>query len=128
MLEAEKFSIPTSAVVVRSTLSNFEVNTPELSPPNGNASTCIVYKNASLLLQAAVDCAVNPPKPGDESYESFIGEKTKILRTLEENSNLIVSALQALPGIKCAPIQGAMYVYPEVRTAVAVAGEEQQSK
>lgn len=29
---------------------------------------------------------------------------------------MIVNSFNSLPGIKCAPVQGAMYVYPEVST------------
>ncbi|KAL1230442.1 Alanine aminotransferase [Trichinella pseudospiralis] len=42
---------------------------------------------SSVLGQIVMDCVVQPPKPGDSSYELFIKEKTEILKNSKRESN-----------------------------------------
>uniref|UniRef100_A0A915C977 alanine transaminase n=2 Tax=Parascaris TaxID=6254 RepID=A0A915C977_PARUN len=69
---------------------------------------------SSALGQAALDCAVNPPKPGEPSYELWYKEKTGILKSLKERARLVKEAYGALEGIECNPVQGAMYAFPKI--------------
>ncbi|KRZ69432.1 Alanine aminotransferase 2, partial [Trichinella papuae] len=68
----------------------------------------------SVLGQIVMDCVVQPPKPGDSSYELFIKEKTEILKTLKEKAMKISNAFNSVEGIKCNTVQGAMYAFPKI--------------
>jgi alanine transaminase len=61
-----------------------------------------------------MDCVVDPPKPGDPSYDLFIKEKTSVLQSLSERAGMIANTFNSIPGIKCNPVQGAMYAFPQV--------------
>ena len=65
--------------------------------------------------QAAIDCVVNPPKPGEPSYEKWISEKTTVLSSLKERAKLIAETLNSFEGFSCNPVQGAMYAFPQIR-------------
>lgn len=64
----------------------------------------ILLKSISAMLcpsvvgQAAMDVVVNPPKPGEPSYQKFIKEKEEILKSLAERSRLVVDTLNSIPG------------------------------
>ena len=62
-----------------------------------------------------MDCVVNPPQPGEPSYELFSKEKAAVLKSLSERASTIAKAFNSIPGIKCNTVQGAMYAFPEVR-------------
>ncbi|XP_008560719.1 alanine aminotransferase 1 [Microplitis demolitor] len=68
----------------------------------------------TVLGQVAMDVVVNPPKPGEPSYEQFIKEKTAVLESLAERSRLVVDTLNSIPGFKSNPAMGAMYVFPRI--------------
>eukprot|EP00026_Physarum_polycephalum_P007577 Phypoly_transcript_07640.p1 GENE.Phypoly_transcript_07640~~Phypoly_transcript_07640.p1 ORF type:complete len:523 (+),score=81.19 Phypoly_transcript_07640:158-1570(+) len=89
-----------------------------------------VYKLASIGLcpnlvgQIVVDVMVNPPKPGDESYELYKQERDAILSSLKRRALLLTNALNKLPGMSCNPAEGAMYAFPQITispSAVAAA-------
>jgi len=71
----------------------------------------------NLVSQVAVECAVNPPKKGEASYELYMKERTSILKSLEMKARMVENAFNALPGISCSAIQGAMYAFPQVQTS-----------
>lgn len=62
--------------------------------------------------QALMDLVVNPPQPGEPSYVSFIKERTATLSVLAEKAKLTEQVLNTVPGIRCNPVQGAMYSFP----------------
>ncbi|KAG7468524.1 hypothetical protein MATL_G00144100 [Megalops atlanticus] len=64
--------------------------------------------------QAAMDVIVNPPNPGEPSFPQFLKEKTAVLGALAEKAKLTEQILNAVPGIKCNPVQGAMYAFPRI--------------
>ncbi|XP_053557904.1 alanine aminotransferase 2 [Bombina bombina] len=64
--------------------------------------------------QAAMDVVVNPPKPEEESYQQFIREKECVLSNLARKAKLTESLFNEVPGIKCNPLQGAMYAFPRI--------------
>lgn len=64
--------------------------------------------------QAVIDCVVNPPKPGEPSYELFNQEREAVLSSLKERATLIADTFNAMEGFKCNQVQGAMYAFPQL--------------
>ncbi|CAK6974672.1 alanine aminotransferase 2-like isoform X1 [Scomber scombrus] len=64
--------------------------------------------------QALMDLVVNPPQPGEPSYNNFIKERTATLSVLAEKATLTEQILNTVPGISCNPVQGAMYSFPSI--------------
>ncbi|KAJ8012245.1 hypothetical protein DPEC_G00066680 [Dallia pectoralis] len=64
--------------------------------------------------QALMDLVVNPPKPGEPSYNNFKKERTDTLKLLAEKAKLTEDILNTVPGITCNPVQGAMYSFPKI--------------
>ncbi|KAI7810098.1 Gpt2l protein, partial [Triplophysa rosa] len=64
--------------------------------------------------QALMDLVVNPPQPGEPSYNAFIKERTDVLSDLAEKAKLTEEILNTVPGISCNPVQGAMYSFPRI--------------
>ncbi|KAL7406511.1 hypothetical protein ABVT39_021071 [Epinephelus coioides] len=64
--------------------------------------------------QAAMDVIVNPPKDHEPSYAQFIKEKSSVLGELALKARLTEEILNSVPGIKCNPVQGAMYAFPQI--------------
>ncbi len=62
-----------------------------------------------------MDVVVNPPQPGEESYESFQSEKTAVLSSLAERAKLVADTFNSMDGFSCNTVQGAMYAFPQVR-------------
>jgi len=69
---------------------------------------------STVVGQAVLDCVVNPPNPNDPSYSLWLQEKTQVLRSLKERALLVKDAFDAIDGISCNPVQGAMYAFPRV--------------
>ncbi|XP_023375415.1 alanine aminotransferase 2 [Pteropus vampyrus] len=64
--------------------------------------------------QAAMDIVVNPPGPGEESFEQFMSEKESVLGNLAKKAKLTEDMFNQVPGIHCNPLQGAMYAFPRI--------------
>ncbi|KAB1273045.1 Alanine aminotransferase 2 [Camelus dromedarius] len=64
--------------------------------------------------QAAMDIVVNPPVPGEESFEQFSREKESVLGNLAKKAKLTEDMFNQVPGIHCNPLQGAMYAFPRI--------------
>ncbi|XP_063307003.1 alanine aminotransferase 1 isoform X1 [Pelobates fuscus] len=80
--------------------------------------------------QTVLDVVMNPPQPGDPSYKQFIAEKQAVLRALAEKAHLTEETLNQAPGIRCNPVQGAMYSFPRIHIperAIRLAEEEGQA-
>jgi alanine transaminase len=56
-----------------------------------------------------MDCVVNPPQPGDESYELFMKEKKEVLESLKYKSKLVCDTFNAIEGITCQTLQVSFY-------------------
>jgi len=67
------------------------------------------------LGQIMIDIMVNPPKPGEESYELYIKERDEIYSSLKRRAIKAVKVFNSLPGIKCNPADGAMYLFPNIK-------------
>ncbi|NXX11325.1 ALAT2 aminotransferase, partial [Podargus strigoides] len=64
--------------------------------------------------QILLDTVVNPPQPGELSYECFIAEKQAVLSALAHKARLTEEIFNRTPGIHCNPVQGAMYSFPRI--------------
>lgn len=76
-----------------------------------------------------MDVIVSPPQPGDESYELFQvrfesfkplfnlflkEEKAHVLAELKKKAKLVADTFNAIDGISCQTVQGAMYAFPQI--------------
>ena len=52
-----------------------------------------------------MDVVVNPPVPGDDSYDLYIQERTKVLSDLKYKAKLVADTFNAIEGISCQPVQ-----------------------
>merc|ERR1712137_752741 len=57
----------------------------------------------------------NPPKLGDESFESHLKEKKDILDSLKRRATYMADTFNSLEGVTCSAPEGAMYVFPQIR-------------
>merc|ERR1711865_203205 len=89
-----------------------------------------LYKLASLTLcsnthgQLSVGLMVQPPKAGSPSFEKYDTEKNAILDSLKRRAALVEKSLNALEGVACQPLEGAMYAFPQImlpKAAIAAA-------
>lgn len=65
--------------------------------------------------QMAVDIMVNPPRPGEPSYELYQSEVDSIFASMKRRSKKLADAFNSLPGITCNEAQGAMYLFPSIQ-------------
>ncbi|XP_026462661.1 alanine aminotransferase 2-like, partial [Ctenocephalides felis] len=70
---------------------------------------------ASVLGQAAMDAIINPPRPGEPSYELFMKEKQEVLDSLAVRAKLVADAFNSFEGFSCNVVQGAMYAFPTIK-------------
>lgn len=70
---------------------------------------------STTIGQATIDCVVNPPRPGEPSYEQFQAEKNKVLCDLKERAELVATTLNSFEGYSCNPVMGAMYAFPQIK-------------
>jgi alanine transaminase len=79
-----------------------------------------IYKLFSMTLcsntigQAMVASILNPPVEGEPSYELFQKEKNVKLDGLKRKAGIVSKSLNDIQGVRCLPIEGAMYAFPEV--------------
>lgn len=64
--------------------------------------------------QAAMGVVVNPPRPGEPSYELFKQQKDSVLSQLAEKGKMVSETFNAMEGITCNAVQGAMYAFPNI--------------
>ncbi|KAH8316099.1 hypothetical protein KR074_007393, partial [Drosophila pseudoananassae] len=64
--------------------------------------------------QVAVSALVNPPQPGEPSYDLYKKERDGVLAALKERATLVHKTLSSFEGYKVNPVQGAMYVFPQI--------------
>ena len=79
-----------------------------------------MYKMVSINLapntvgQATMSLMVNPPQPGDESYESYKAEMDEGLESLKRRAHVMTDAFNSLEGVTCNFTEGAMYSFPRL--------------
>lgn len=64
--------------------------------------------------QVMVGLMSNPPKPGDPSHEQYVAERDAIKDSLKTRANKLSKALNAIDGMSCTDIEGAMYAFPSI--------------
>ncbi|XP_068581074.1 alanine aminotransferase 2-like [Cebidichthys violaceus] len=64
--------------------------------------------------QLALDLMVNPPKPGDLSFDTYTQEILLTRATLSQNAQRAQDFLNELPGMSCQPAMGGIYLYPRL--------------
>eukprot|EP00889_Picochlorum_renovo_P004270 jgi/Picre1/31300/NNA_006653.t1 len=80
-----------------------------------------LYKLASINLcpningQICIAMVMNPPKPGEASYELYNKEKMAILDSLKRRAKLVVESLNAMEGVTCNRVEGALYAFPRLQ-------------
>ncbi|KAK3130129.1 hypothetical protein QOZ80_6BG0489340 [Eleusine coracana subsp. coracana] len=79
-----------------------------------------IYKVASVTIcpniagQILTSLVMDPPKLGDESFESFQAEKEKIHSSFWKRAKTLEKAFQSMEGISCNKIEGALYFFPRL--------------
>eukprot|EP00096_Caligus_rogercresseyi_P009820 TRINITY_DN3417_c0_g1_i1.p1 TRINITY_DN3417_c0_g1~~TRINITY_DN3417_c0_g1_i1.p1 ORF type:complete len:529 (-),score=164.11 TRINITY_DN3417_c0_g1_i1:129-1715(-) len=68
----------------------------------------------TVVGQACMDVVVNPPVPGEPSYEEFEAQKNKILSGLAEKAKFVADTFNSIEGFSCNVVQGAMYAFPQI--------------
>lgn len=63
-----------------------------------------------------MDVVVNPPMPGEPSYDEYVKEKRAVLHSLAERAKMVAETFNSIEGVSCNKVQGAMYAFPKVRT------------
>lgn len=58
-----------------------------------------------------MEVMVNPPKPGDESYELYIKERDDIYNSLKRRAIKLTKFLDSLEGISCNRSQGLLMIF-----------------
>ncbi|RVE73716.1 hypothetical protein OJAV_G00033970 [Oryzias javanicus] len=64
--------------------------------------------------QLALDLMLNPPEPGDPSYNTHAQELLSTRTALTQNAERALEVLNDLPGFSCQPAMGGIYLYPRV--------------
>ncbi|PNS15106.1 hypothetical protein CAC42_2335 [Sphaceloma murrayae] len=92
-----------------------------------------IYKFISIQLcppvigQCITEMMVNPPKPGEPSYDLYKQEYDGIKDGLRTRADALYNAFKAMEGVDCQPPQGSMYLFPTINLpekAVKKAEEE----
>lgn len=79
-----------------------------------------IYKLISIFLcppvigQCLVDLMVNPPKPGQPSYELYKKEYDGIYESLKTRAYALYNAFKQMKGVEAQEPQGAMYLFPTI--------------
>eukprot|EP01053_Blabericola_migrator_P000014 Blabericola_migrator_1__13@NODE_1004_length_5726_cov_209_116982_g158_i3_p2_GENE_NODE_1004_length_5726_cov_209_116982_g158_i3NODE_1004_length_5726_cov_209_116982_g158_i3_p2_ORF_typecomplete_len557_score99_13Aminotran_1_2/PF00155_21/6_3e69DegT_DnrJ_EryC1/PF01041_17/1_1e06OKR_DC_1/PF01276_20/0_08_NODE_1004_length_5726_cov_209_116982_g158_i339245594 len=87
-------------------------------------SFTIIYKLRSVDLcsntigQVCMTTILNPPRPGDESYDLYIKEKTETLDEMKQKAEIIGDFMNTLTGVTCVRIDAGMYVFPKINMPV----------
>jgi alanine transaminase len=80
----------------------------------------LLYKGQSswlcstVLGQITMDCVVDPPKPGQESYALFESERSRVLADLKRKAKLVADTINSVDGVEANKVAGAMYAFPKL--------------
>lgn len=66
---------------------------------------------ANVPGQVATYLMVAPPRPGEESYETFVRERDGVLNALREKAGILKRGINLIPGMSLDLPQGAMYAF-----------------
>ena len=79
---------------------------------------------SNLTGQMVTYCMVNPPQPGQPSYDLFARERDGILSELKQRAVILAEGLNKIPGIQCNKVAGAMYCFPRITMPAGRTDEE----
>ena len=79
---------------------------------------------ANAAGQVVVFLMVRPPAPGDPSRARWEAERRETLESLGRRARLLEEGLNAVPGIHCNAVAGAMYAFPRITLPPGVTDEE----
>ncbi|KAK4147481.1 pyridoxal phosphate-dependent transferase [Dichotomopilus funicola] len=86
-----------------------------------------IYKFVSIMLcapvigQCLVELMVNPPRPGEPSYELYDREYNSIFNGLRERATALHKAFEQMEGVECGEPQGSMYLFPTIKLPAGAA-------
>jgi aspartate/methionine/tyrosine aminotransferase len=67
---------------------------------------------------------VRPPRPAEPSFDLYDRERRGILDSLRRRAAMVEKGLNAVPGIQCNPLTGAMYAFPRITLPPGVSDAE----
>lgn len=76
-------------------------------------NNCLLV-NSNTAGQVVLSALVNPPKPGEPSYDLYNEEMCAVKCSLAERAKLMYKTLSGFEGYSVNPTQGAMYVFPKI--------------
>lgn len=56
--------------------------------------------------QAVMGAIINPPKPGEQSYELYQKERSDVMQRLKDKANLVSELFNSIEGFKCNDVMG----------------------
>jgi aspartate/methionine/tyrosine aminotransferase len=69
---------------------------------------------ANSVGQIATFLLVHPPRPGEPSHALYEKERRDVLEALRTKAAIVERGLNAIPGIQCNRVAGAMYAFPRI--------------
>ena len=69
---------------------------------------------ANSVGQIVTYLLVAPPRPGTPSHERYERERREVLEALRRKAAMVGKGLDAIPGIRCNEVTGAMYAFPRI--------------
>ncbi len=66
---------------------------------------------ANVAGQLSMYMMIVPPKPGDESYETYVRERDAVLKSLKTKAEILGKGLNAIEGMSLVQPVGAMYAF-----------------
>ena len=67
---------------------------------------------------------VRGPRPGGPSHARWVAERQEILESLARRARLLEDGLNAVPGIRCNAVAGAMYAFPRLELGAGQTDEQ----
>lgn len=68
----------------------------------------------NLVGQLVTSLMVNPPTESDDSFQKYKTERDSVMGALNRKSKMVYEKLNAIPGVSCQPLDGAMYAFPNL--------------
>ncbi|XP_059192075.1 alanine aminotransferase 2-like [Centropristis striata] len=85
----------------------------------------ILQASPPVLSLLALEVMVNPPTPGDLSYQTYSQEILHSQLTLSQNAQRACEFLNDLPGMDCRPGMGGVFLYPRLNLPPQMVEEAQ---
>lgn len=76
-------------------------------PPVGSA-------HYGRLAARPLSCGHAPEQPGEASYAKWKEEKDSLYSALSRKSKMVHTKLNAIEGVSCQMVEGAMYAFPKI--------------